>query len=57
MSDTNGVLATIFDRANNWLTVTQIAGTSTDKSRTGDENGIWSSVFDPLTGSIRVVIA
>lgn len=55
MTDMNGVLASVFDRANQQLTTTTVAGTPTSTVKS-DENGAWAGCFDEATQSIRVVI-
>lgn len=54
--DANGVLAAVYDRANRRLSITQVAGPSTDTTHAGDENYVWSKVFDATTNTIRVVL-
>lgn len=53
--DANGVLAVVFDRAHSQLKTTTVAGTSTTSPKTHSAEWVWEKVFDPATGTVRVI--
>jgi hypothetical protein len=54
----DGVLRRVVDDVNAQLNVTTVAGTSTNVPSWAGKpgaNAIWSKVYDPETGTIRVI--
>jgi hypothetical protein len=45
-TDENGVLAAVFDEANQSLRTTTVTGTATGEHIGNDQNFVWSFVFD-----------
>lgn len=50
----NGVLSAVYDPVNQQLNTTDMGAASGNFEPT-DQNGVWSNVYDPTTGTLRVV--